>query len=85
VDITIEHVIRFFSLCTWKWRGERRRPWRVTAEQTGRELIEQRTLPIFLGAHSIRFGELPVHLQTMALFKLNIRCYKQEMCKLRWY
>ncbi|MNJ41814.1 hypothetical protein D3C77_367550 [compost metagenome] len=64
---------------------ERRRPWRITAEQTGREVIERRTLPIFLGEHSIRFGELPVHLQAIALFKVNIRCYKQEVRKLRWY
>lgn len=29
-------------------------------------------------------GELPVHLQTMALFKVNTGTREQEVCKLRW-
>ncbi len=30
------------------------------------------------------FRGLPVHLQTMALFKVNTGCREQEVCKLRW-
>lgn len=33
---------------------------------------------------SILFGELPAHLQTMALFKVNTGCREQEVCKLKW-
>lgn len=33
---------------------------------------------------SILFGELPAHLQTMDLFKVNTGCREQEVCKLRW-
>ncbi len=36
------------------------------------------------GAQSILFGELPAHLQAMALFKVNTGTRKQEVCKLRW-
>jgi len=33
---------------------------------------------------SILFGELPAHLQTMALFKVSTGCREEEVCKLRW-
>lgn len=38
----------------------------------------------FAVRQSTLFGELPTHLQTMALFKVNTGCREQEVCKLRW-
>ena len=40
--------------------------------------------PMSWEEQSILFGELPAHLQTMALFKVNTGCREQEVCKLKW-
>jgi integrase len=40
--------------------------------------------PMSWEEQSILFAELPGHLQTMALFKVNTGCREQEVCKLRW-
>jgi integrase len=40
--------------------------------------------PMSWEEQSILFGELPAHLQKMALFKVNTGCREQEVCKLKW-
>jgi integrase len=40
--------------------------------------------PMSRHKRSILFGELPAHLQTMALFKVSTGCREEEVCKLRW-
>jgi hypothetical protein len=40
--------------------------------------------PMSRDKQSILFGELPAHLQTMALFKVSKGCREEEVCKLRW-
>ena len=40
--------------------------------------------PMSWEEQSILFGELPAHLQTMALFKVNTGCREQEVCTLKW-
>lgn len=40
--------------------------------------------PMTWEEQSILFGELPAHLQAMALFKVNTGTREQEVCKLRW-
>ncbi|MEG1041510.1 MAG: tyrosine-type recombinase/integrase [Pseudomonas sp.] len=87
VNIAIERVIRVLSLCARKWRDEERRPWLDSVPMLTK-LEEKRSsrkpYPMSWEEQSILFGELPAHLQTMALFKVNTGCREQEVCKLRW-
>ncbi|MDD2056555.1 tyrosine-type recombinase/integrase [Pseudomonas putida] len=87
VNIAIERVIRVLSLCARKWRDEERRPWLDSVPLLSK-LEEKRSsrkpYPLSWEEQSILFGELPAHLQTMALFKVNTGCREQEVCKLKW-
>ncbi|MBX8528493.1 tyrosine-type recombinase/integrase [Pseudomonas cichorii] len=87
VNISIERVIRVLSLCARKWRDDERRPWLDSVPMLTK-LEEKRSsrkpYPMSWEEQSILFGELPAHLQTMALFKVNTGCREQEVCKLRW-
>lgn len=87
VNIAIERVIRVLSLACRKWRDEERRPW-LDSVPLLTKLEEKRSsrkpYPLSWEEQSILFGELPAHLQTMALFKVNVGCREQEVCKLRW-
>lgn len=87
VNIAIERVIRVLSLCARKWRDEERRPWLDNVPLLSK-LEEKRSsrkpYPLSWEEQSILFGELPAHLQTMALFKVNTGCREQEVCKLKW-
>jgi integrase len=87
INIAIERVIRVLSLCVRKWRDEERRPW-LDSVPLLTKLEEKRSsrkpYPMSWEEQSILFGELPAHLQTMALFKVNTGCREQEVCRLRW-
>ncbi|WP_223862744.1 tyrosine-type recombinase/integrase [Pseudomonas cannabina] len=87
VNISIERVVRVLSLCARKWRDSERRPWLDSVPMLSK--LEERKssrkpYPMSWEEQSILFGELPAHLQTMALFKVNTGCREQEVCKLRW-
>jgi len=87
INISIERVIRVLSLCVRKWRDEERRPWLDSVPMLTRLDLKKKVrepYPMTWEEQSILFGELPVHLQTMALFKVNTGCREQEVCKLRW-
>ncbi|WP_343073025.1 tyrosine-type recombinase/integrase [Pseudomonas folii] len=87
VNIAIERVVRVLSLCARKWRDDERRPW-LDGVPMLTKLEERKSsrkpYPMSWNEQSILFGELPAHLQTMALFKVNTGCREQEVCKLRW-
>lgn len=87
VNISIERVIRVLSLCARKWRDEERRPWLDSVPMLAKLDLKKKVrepYPMTWEEQSILFGELPAHLQTMALFKVNTGCREQEVCKLRW-
>lgn len=87
INISIERVIRVLSLCVRKWRDEERRPWLDSVPMLTRLDLKKKVrepYPMTWEEQSILFGELPAHLQTMALFKVNTGCREQEVCKLRW-
>lgn len=87
INISIERVIRVLSLCVRKWRDEERKPWLDSVPMLTRLDLKKKVrepYPMTWGEQSILFGELPAHLQTMALFKVNTGCREQEVCKLRW-
>ncbi|CAI8820087.1 tyrosine-type recombinase/integrase [Pseudomonas chlororaphis] len=87
VNITIERVVRVLTLCARKWRDDERRPWLDSVPML-RKLEEKKSsrkpYPMSWPEQSILFAELPAHLQTMALFKVNTGTREQEVCKLRW-
>jgi len=87
IIIAIERAVRVLTLCARKWRDEDRRPWRDSVPML-KKLEEKKSsrkpYPMSWEEQSILFNELPGHLQTMALFKVNTGCREQEVCKLRW-
>lgn len=87
VNISIERVVRVLSLCARKWRDDERRPWLDSVPMLTKleeKKSSRKPFPMSWEEQSILFGELPAHLQTMALFKVNTGCREQEVCKLRW-
>lgn len=87
INISIERVIRVLSLCARKWRDDERRPWLDSVPMLSKLDLKRKVrqpYPLSWEEQSILFGELPAHLQTMALFKVNTGCREQEVCKLRW-
>ena len=87
INIAIERAVRVLTLCARKWRDDDRRPWLDSVPML-RKLEEKKSsrkpYPMSWEEQSILFGQLPGHLQTMALFKVNTGCREQEVCKLRW-
>ncbi|WP_347709424.1 tyrosine-type recombinase/integrase [Pseudomonas sp. 51_B] len=87
INIAIERAIRVLTLCARKWRDDDRRPWLDSVPML-KKLEERKSsrkpYPMSWEEQSILFNELPGHLQTMALFKVNTGCREQEVCKLRW-
>lgn len=87
VNISIERVVRVLSLCARKWRDDERRPWLDSVPMLTKleeKKSSRKPYPMSWDEQSILFGELPAHLQTMALFKVNTGCREQEVCKLKW-
>jgi len=87
VNIALQRVIRVLNLCARKWRDEERRPWLDVVPMIS--LLDEKTssrkpYPLSWEEQSILFAELPPHLQTMAMFKVNTGCREQEVCKLQW-
>ncbi|WP_244165845.1 tyrosine-type recombinase/integrase [Pseudomonas abietaniphila] len=87
VNIALQRVIRVLNLCARKWRDEERRPWLDVVPMIS--LLDEKTnsrkpYPLSWDEQSILFAELPAHLQTMAMFKVNTGCREQEVCKLQW-
>ncbi|WP_253278612.1 tyrosine-type recombinase/integrase [Pseudomonas thivervalensis] len=87
VNISIERVVRVLSLCARKWRDDERRPWLDSVPMLAKleeKKSSRKPYPMSWVEQSILFAELPAHLQTMALFKVNTGTREQEVCKLRW-
>jgi len=87
VNIALQRVIRVLNLCARKWRDDERRPWLDVVPMIS--LLDEKTTcrkpyPLSWEEQSILFAELPAHLQSMAMFKVNTGCREQEVCKLQW-
>lgn len=87
VNIALQRVVRILNLCARKWRDSEKNPWLTSVPMI--TMLEERVssrkpYPMSWEEQSVLFGELPAHLQTMALFKVNTGCREQEVCKLRW-
>lgn len=86
INIALQRVVRVLNLCARKWRDDEMRPWLDTVPMVTMmdEKTSRKPYPMSWEEQSILFAELPAHLQTMALFKVNTGCREQEVCKLRW-
>lgn len=87
VNIALQRVIRVLNLCARKWRDEERRPWLDVVPMISlrdEKTAARKPYPLSWEEQSILFAELPAHLQTMAMFKVNTGCREQEVCKLQW-
>ncbi|MBV2181729.1 MAG: tyrosine-type recombinase/integrase [Castellaniella sp.] len=86
VNIALQRVVRVLNLCARKWRDEHKRPWldSVPMIEMLSEKSSRQPYPLSWEEQKAFFLELPAHLRTMALYKVNTGCREQEVCKLRW-
>ena len=87
INIALQRVVRILNLCARKWRDAEKRPWLESVPMIS--MLDEKTnsrkpYPLSWEEQSVLFGELPAHLQRMAMFKVNTGCREQEVCKLRW-
>lgn len=87
INIALQRVVRILNLCARAWRDSNKRPW-VDSVPMITMLDEKRAsrqpYPLSWDEQRLLFGELPAHLQDMALFKVNTGAREQEVCKLEW-
>ena len=87
VNIALERVMRILNLSARKWRDEDKRPWLDTVPLIARldlRLKSRKPYPMSWEEQSLLFAELPDHLRRMALYKVNVGCREQEVCRLQW-
>lgn len=86
INVALQRVVRVLNLCARKWRDDRKRPWidSVPMIEMLSEKDARKPYPLDWDEQKLFFSELPSHLQTMALYKVNTGCREQEVCKLRW-
>lgn len=90
INLYLERVIHILHICSRVYRHQDvpNRPFFLDKVPLIKKLNENETkrpaYPISWDEQAILFAELPVHLQRMALFKVNTGTREQEVCKLRW-
>lgn len=86
INIALQRVVRILNLCARKWRDDQKRPWLdpVPMVEMLSEKKSRQPYPLSWDEQAVFFKELPDHLLTMALYKVNTGCREQEVCKLRW-
>lgn len=87
VNIALERVMRILNLSARKWRDDDKRPWLDTVPLISRldlRLKSRKPYPMSWEEQSLLFAELPDHLRRMALYKVNVGCREQEVCRLQW-
>ena len=79
-------VRRVLNLAARLWRDEYGLTWLETPPLIQLPDTRDARKPYSLSREEqeLLFGELPEHLQRMALFKVNTGCREQEVCGLRW-
>ncbi len=86
VNRTLAVIRRVLNLAARLWRDESGLTWLSEAPLI--QLIDwsdaRAPYPMSWDEQTRLFGELPRHLQSMALFKVNTGTREQEVCGLRW-
>ncbi len=87
INIALQRIVRILNVCHRKWRDDQKRPW-LDAVPAITMMDEAKTArqayPISWDEQRVLFRELPDYLHKMALFKVNVGCREQEVCKLSW-
>ena len=90
INLYLERVIHILHVCSRVYRHQdiQNRPFFLDKVPLIKKLDENETkrpaYPISWDEQTIFFGELPLYLRRMALFKVNTGTREQEVCKLRW-
>ena len=91
INNSIGAIHRVLVLCARKWRdraGSRTIPWINQVPLLERMTIHNgnsaQPYPLDWSEQDRLFQQLPLHLQRMALYKVNVGCRQQEVCQLHW-
>lgn len=86
INRSLEVVRTILNRAARAWRFDNGKPWLETAPPLITMLKEKRTKPHPLSwpEQDVLLQQLPVHLQTMALFGINSGARDDNLCGLRW-
>jgi len=86
INYGLQVVRRILNLASGEWIDEFGLTWLVSAPKIKllRELDRAEAYPLSWTEQERLFRELPSHLRSMALFKVNTGTRDQEVCSLRW-
>jgi integrase len=86
INNALAQVRHILNLAASEWRDEQGLTWLEHAPKI--KLLKVRDgrppYPLSHEEQAVLFQELPDHLATMALFKVNTGCREQEVCGLKW-
>jgi integrase len=86
INLALGTVRHLLNLAATEWMDENGLTWLVHAPKIKLlpVLDAKKPYPLSREEQERLFAELPLHLQRMALFKVNTGCREQEVCKLLW-
>lgn len=86
VNLSLEVVRRILNKASHSWRDESGKTWLKSAPAiTMLDISDARQpYPLSWEEQAILLRELPAHLQSMTLFKVNTGTREHEVCSLRW-
>lgn len=86
INRDLSSVRRILNLAARLWRDEHGLTWLDTQPliQLPKPTDARKPYPLSWEEQKLLFEELPPHLQTMALFKVNTGCRQEEVCQLQW-
>jgi len=86
INLALGVVRRVLNLSARLWRDENNLAWLETVPMIQLLPLDdaRRPYPLSWQEQQMLFRQLPDHLATMCLFKVNTGCREQEVCQLRW-
>lgn len=89
VNRSLEVTRRILNLAARRYRHENGLTWLesaplITIDSKTARRGARRPYPLTWDEQDLLFAELPLHLQQMALFKVNTGTREKEVCRLRW-
>jgi integrase len=86
INYGLQVVRRILNLAACEWMDEHGMTWLSNAPKIKllREDDKKEPYPLSWAEQFRLFRELPVHLEKMALFKVNTGCREAEVCGLKW-
>lgn len=86
INLALGVVRHILNLAASEWVDENNLTWLLTAPKVKLLRVDdaRKPYPLSWEEQTRLFGELPMHLARMALFKANTGCREQEVCRLKW-